>query len=306
MLVNCLILTFAAEIQWSLTVANEHAASTADFLQGVQGVAQAGRQLHRVFENSKGTAPDPKKLEFAVLRLQRAAVSQKEGSAPYQAFMFTELGSGDAGRAVKARTSEDTLAAVLAEMQVANVLLSAANSVGEEKAKPNPQLLDEAVRGLERTSATLENTLGSPLGEAAEPGRFGFTETTPAQTIASANLPDAVGAFRKGTAKALDAFVAESQGVATKVFDALKKLDGDKILAVLGTLGQKLQELPKVGYLWRLGVEKLQWVLTALARLLGTDALTKVREKVEKIWKDASRKASTRKPPSCGHSAWTA
>ena len=59
-------------------------------------------------------------------------------------------------------------------------------------------------------------------------------------------------------------------------------------------LGEAGAQLPKIGRLIRQGLRKLQGAINALVQLLGNDALTKIKEKLQEVWTDlqAGKQAS--------------
>lgn len=56
--------------------------------------------------------------------------------------------------------------------------------------------------------------------------------------------------------------------------------------AALGKLGDQVCELPKLGRLFRWGLEKLEGAITALGQFLGTEALNRIKTKLVHVWQD--------------------
>ncbi|HTG17448.1 MAG TPA: hypothetical protein VK747_19520 [Blastocatellia bacterium] len=200
--------------------------------------------------------------------------------------MFSELDTAAEGdKQKRERVMEDVLAGVLTDLNVANVLMAAGQTLGEMGQKAGANVLDEALLRLENTTRIIEQSLPVPLSIGAEPGRFGFAEAAAELIVAdSADLPSAIEGFRKRSNETLDDFVDQAKGVAVSIVAGLSKLDASKVLEALSGLGEKIEELPKVGRLFSQGIKKLQSAVDALMRLLGNDLLKKVKEQVGKIW----------------------
>jgi len=258
----------------------DHVDWTSDYLNDTQSVLNAGRRLRRVLSKDHSTR------EYAVTQLERAAQQQKTGGEGYRAFMFSELDTAAEGdKQKRERVMEDVLAGVLTDLNVANVLMAAGQTLGEMGQKAGANVLDEALLRLENTTRIIEQSLPVPLSIGAEPGRFGFAEAAAELIVAdSADLPSAIEGFRKRSNETLDDFVDQAKGVAVSIVAGLSKLDASKVLEALSGLGEKIEELPKVGRLFSQGIKKLQSAVDALMRLLGNDLLKKVKEQVGKIW----------------------
>jgi hypothetical protein len=264
---------------------SNHAVLTSDYLLSTQSVLNAGNRLRNLIDADRAT------LEYAITRLERAAQQHEDGGTGYRAFMFSELETAtEADKAMRERLTEDALASVLADLQVANVLIAAGQTLGETGERAEPRLLNEALLRLENTTRTIEQSLASPLAEGVEPGRFGFAEEVAApETVQSADLPSAIETLKSRSDETLTALVNETQGVMTSVLTALDKIDKAKVTAALSNLGFQVQALPRVGRLFRQGVEKLEGAIDALIRLLGSEVLAQIKAKVEEIWQKVKK-----------------
>jgi hypothetical protein len=261
-----------------------HEMYTSDYLLGTQSVLYAGKRLRSVLDADRAT------LEYAVTSLERAAQQQEGGGSEYRAFMFSGLDAiGEEDKETRERISEDVLASVLTDMQTANVLMAAGQVLGETGKRAPPHILDEAILKLDDTSKVIEHSISRPVAEGAEPGRFGFSETITVQDVSSADLPTAVETFGSYSNEALTTLVNETEGVVKSVISALSELDSARVIEAMSKLGEQMQELTKVGRLTRRGIEKLERAIDALFKLLGNDALAKIKEKVEKIWQDVKK-----------------
>jgi hypothetical protein len=258
----------------------DHVVHTSELLSSTESVLHAGRRLGRLADAS------PAKLQYAITRLEQAALLHDAGGTGYRAFMFSELeATPEEDKEKRERVTEDALVSILTDMQVANVLIAAGQTAGEMGERADPSHLNTALRSLENTAHAMERSLATPLAEGAEPGRFGFEETAAAEPIQSADVPAAKGTFQDRVGETIDMLVQESQSVATNIFDALSKIDQEKVVSALSKLGLQIQELPKVGRLIRLGIEKLEKAFDALISLLGSEVLAQAKDKVKETWK---------------------
>jgi len=261
-------------------MSGNHVGNTTDYLSGTQVVLSAGRQI-RAFLDA-----DPATLEYAVTRLERAAQEYEGRGSDYRAFMFSELDSTDeAEREIRQRLTEDVLATVLTDFEVANVMIAAGQTMGETGEKAEKRFLDDALLRLDITTRALERSLPSPLTVGTVPGRFGFAEAViPPQEIKSPDLMSAIQTFKRSSDETLTRLVSEAQGVGTSVVTSLSKLPEEKVLAALSKLGEQVQELPMIGRLFRQGVTKLLRAIDSLIRFLGKGALNLIKVKIEQIW----------------------
>lgn len=262
-------------------MSSDHITTVSDYLTNTQSVLFAGRKL------SDALNGDPAVAEFAVRRLERAAEQQTSGAAGYHAFMFAQADVSPRGAPqVQERVTEDMLASVLTDLDVANVLIAAGAARGEAGERADPALLDQALQRLDNSTRAMERAAASPLGAAASPGRFGFTDDKPPDEVKSADLAAAVKTLRKRSDETLQSLLTDAQAAVSGAIKALANLDEEKVIAALRTLGVQVQDLPKVGRLLQQGVEKLKAAIDSLIRLLGSDALKQIKDKAEKVWKD--------------------
>lgn len=259
---------------------NNHAALSRNYLSSTQSVLYAGRWLRDILDTDQETVED------AVTQLERATRHHEAGGSGYRTFMFSELETTiEEDKTARERLTEDVLASVLTDLQVANVLMAAGLTLGEGGEKAKSRFLDEALLNLENTTRVIERSLSSPLTKGAEPGRFGFTEIIVApETVEPVDLVSAIESFRNCAHETLITLVKEAEGVVTSVIAELSKIDEEKVGAAFSNLGRFTQELPKIGRLFRLGIEKLKKVIDALVQLLGTGALSEIKDKIEHIW----------------------
>lgn len=262
-------------------MATTHMLSTNRYLSNTADVLSAGRQLRDML------GEDLETLDYGVTRLEEAARNQEIGATTYRAFMFAELETSRiAKKERRERISEDVFASVLTDLQIANVLITAGNAVGETNGDSRPHLLDEALNDLGETSPVIERGLSSPLAKG--PGRFNFSGTLAKPTVFhSADAESAVQTFQRISDETLNKLVGGVHEVALSVFDALKKLGPEEILEALNKLGGPVQSL--TGMIRRLisvGIQKMKQAVDDLVRLIGNDAISKIRDKIKELWED--------------------
>lgn len=267
-------------------MATTHTISTSRYLLNTAGVLAAGRELQNML------GEDLETLDYAVTQLEEAAKDQEIGGTKYRAFMFAELKKSKGAQTERReRISEDVFATVLMDMQIANVLMAAGQVVGETNGESEPQLLDEALNDLEKTRPVIARGLSSPLAKEKGPGRFNFSES-PAKSKVSrpAKSESAVQTFKRVSDDTLDQLVSGVYEVSLSVFAALKKLSPEKILEALDQLGGPMKTI--TGLIRRLisqGIQKMKQAIDDLVRLIGNDAITKIRDEIKEIWTSSEK-----------------
>lgn len=258
----------------------DHAVSTNDYLQSTELVLLAGKQLRKMLD------AEPSTLEYYVTGLERAAQQHETGGNSYRGYMLNSLEAPQAQpQAVLNRVTQDTLASISADLQVANVLMAAGQILGETGAKAEPSLLDSALGGLESSTQVLEPSLLTPLDAAPAAGRFSLAAALPAAPLFhSNNLGDAVKCFGDTSSQTLTDLVKGAQDALSSAITALSKIDQQKVMEALSKLGAQVQDLPKIGRLFAQGVQKLEEAIDSLIRLLGSQALVQVKAQVEQVW----------------------
>lgn len=269
-----------------------HVVSTSRYLMNTSSVLAAGRQLQNTMGEDFG------QLEYAITQLEEAANEQDAGVTNYRAFMFSALDqSQPAQKETRERITEDVFATVLADLQIGSVLVAAGHDLGEADGKADGHRLAEALDALEETAPVIAQGLSMPLSAGPKPGRFNFSGAaakTESQDVLSPDPKSAMDTFEKSATQTLETFVGELRGVAVSVVDALKKLSPEKILEALESFGGPVKIV--TGAFKRLiekGLEKVRAAIDALTRLIGSDALTKIKDRVMKFWEEASDKKLT-------------
>jgi hypothetical protein len=122
-------------------------------------------------------------------------------------------------------------------------------------------------------------------GGAAD-GELGFEEGSAAGGVAVTTSEG----FRVRADETVESLVAEAGKVVATVAETLTKLaekvGSAELTKVLQGLGKQVAELPRIGVLFRKGLEKLQRAIGALLRFVGSDVLEKARDSVQHVWKE--------------------
>ena len=196
-----------------------------------------------------------------------SAADEHEGEAVKtrnQMFAETEM------TAKPEQLASDVMAAVLSDVHVANTLMAAGNALEETDADPNPELLNQAVFGMEETAPLQEQT-ERVLAFSAEP-------------IHSTDLPSARATFQRRADETLNSLISAANDASGNLISAMKKVDGQKLLDGPSQLGGPLADLPKAGNLFRKGVEKIQNAFDFLRRVLDSQLVSEVKEKLGELW----------------------
>jgi hypothetical protein len=168
---------------------------------------------------------------------------------------------------------EDTLSAILLELQSANTLIAAGMALNEHGGGADAKPLNEAVAQIRLTRSDVESHLSGV-------GRLGFAP----QAEPSATLGDARKLFLESGDKTLDSIAGGTESVVGSAFEKLKKADPSKVLEAIDSLGQSFQFAAAAGRLIRKGVEMLKGALDSLSKLFGDEALTEIKDKVGELW----------------------
>jgi|GEM_PF-1355652 hypothetical protein len=268
-----------------------HVVSTGRYLVNTSAVLSAGRTL----QDALSAEFDVDTLKYAVTQLTEAAKTQESGAKSYRSFMLTELETTEVVEEEKReRISEDVIGSVLVDLQVANVLMAAGNAVGEVNGNAQPELLDEALNDLEETRPVIASGLASPLAKGAMSGRFNFSGEAAAEeeekVFQSPDEESAIQTFKKVSGETLEQLATGVYEVALGVVDALKKLSPEKVLEALDQLGGPVKAI--TGMARRLigqGIQKMKRAIDDLTRLIGNDAITNIKDKVEEIWNNREK-----------------
>ena len=180
-----------------------------------------------------------------------------------------ELGFQTGADAVGAVDPDDSLRAILFEVQSANVLIAA--GLATEVPQPTASPLSRALDQIEQTQYLATPSSSSFLFAAGS-------------SVKSTDLNAAKRTFRTDAQFALDRVVTEAAELIDSVSEQLKKLDPGKIAEAIQNLGKPFQDAVDAGRLLKKGVERLKNAIRSLLDLLGSGALDHVREYAADLW----------------------
>jgi hypothetical protein len=242
-----------------------------DYVASTQEVLLAAKRLRSNLNKDIGSR------EFAVTQLEQAVKQQDAQGTSIRAFMFAEPADPEPDAVVP--TVEDALQSIEIDLGVANLLLAAGATLGETGQKAPPQVLDEAVLQFETRTQGME--------QAGNLSRFGFEDSAAAPAIVtSADLPTALENFRKQAEETLSQLVSDAQMVIGTIAEQLSNAGGEQVLDAIGKLNTGVKDLPKIGRLFRQGIEKIEQAIDALIRFLGSDVLESAKGTIETFWRE--------------------
>ncbi|NOZ29190.1 MAG: hypothetical protein GXP39_14230 [Chloroflexi bacterium] len=264
-----------------------HVLYTSDFLLSARTLVLAGQDLQEALAES-----DPAAIEFAITEMEQAYTRYDQASERYHMFMLGRLGTTRSAAQAE-RVSVDGLASLVTDFQVAYVLVAAGQAVGEgEPTTPDsrtiattPPSLTEALGALEETTRALRRPLTEPITQppSATRGMLRPAEAPEVEAFRSLSLQKAVQTFQAVTSETLEALVEGVHQAIMACAEALSRLDEDAVLRALQMLGLELEQIPNLGRLIRLGVDRLKKAITALTSWLGEEALDSLKEKIENM-----------------------
>jgi len=269
-------------------MATDQVASTNQYLSSTKSVLQAGRDLQKALTAKKGL----QEKNSALTKLAEAGAGHDVGTKGYRAFMFSEAESEGATEPThRIQAAENLFASTLSDLEIANVYLAAGQNIGETGEDPKPYLLDDALNRLEYTTDKLEAFLAGSETQGTGIARYGFAEA-PAEADSSSEKLSAIDAFSARADVTLKLLVDQAGEVVTTVIDDIKrlldKISPAKLLEALEGLGAPV-EFPKlIGKFIQQGIEKIASAINALVEFLGSDAVTKIKGEVVKLWNDVT------------------
>jgi hypothetical protein len=240
------------------------------YLSSAQSVLDSARLL--LSEIGSGT----ENLQPALDDLYQMALQHEEGGDRYRALMFSELRAAG-GEDQSERVTEDVLANILADVQVANVLIETGKIAGENNEQASPADLHKMVVGLDDTLQAIQ-----AQGEDSSANRYYFGESaSPEETDGAATPADR---FTNTAGKTLDDLVTEAQGVVNLIVKKMKKLDPSKIAEALSNLGAEVPQLASAGRFFNRGITLLRKAINSLIELFNKEALESVKDRVSELW----------------------
>lgn len=246
--------------------------STTSVTMAALSVLDAGRLVQTFLERGSG-------LPFAVTQLEVAAEKHETGVDGVVSLGFAEL---ERSQSATQGVAHDVLVTVLADFDVAGVLVAAGQASGDGIAAPgDAALLDHALGRLAETTRSM-------TADAAVPLRFGFGEPDhPTPEPASATPEAAAERLRGRAVEALTTLSSRSGDVAGQIVTALKDMAPEAVSDALRKVGHAIPTIPRLGNLIGRGLRILRRALETLGRMLQFDVAGKVNEWVASLWERA-------------------
>lgn len=232
------------------------------------------RQLLQALANKDEAARDN-----AVARLTALARDSSKTEFRFQSVAGAPVASAP-------QMPEEKLVGALLDFETANVFLAAgqaADSAQKEDhhaVETGSMYLRQAVSSLEQTSLNLE---APPAFVLEYRDLIALNLNAPPPPPA---LPIQAPQLNTDAKTAVQTIIDESQRIVERLIEQAKKLDPSKMLQALQHLGSQVSGLAAAGQLIQQGIEKLKSAYQTLIDLIGSDALTKIKDKVGKTWED--------------------
>jgi tetrahydromethanopterin S-methyltransferase subunit A len=263
-----------------------HIAHVGDFLLSIRALAFAGQDLQDALAQGDADARD-----FAIAELEQAYTRYDQASEGYRAFMLGRLGTTRSPVQAE-RVSIDALGSVVADLQVAHVLLAAGQSIGEletptalTRSMDAPSPLAEALQSLNNTARDLRQALAMPISQpvVATRGLFGSPQPVVIEPVQSPSFEQALDTFRSTAMDTLEHMVDGVHKAIRSCIEAISGLDEKAILSALEMLVGELGALPEVGRLVRLAVDRLKKAITAILTFLGDEVMDALKAKLKEL-----------------------
>jgi hypothetical protein len=270
-------------------------AATSDLLLSARTIYLAGQDLQEALQQN-----DPSAIEFAVTGLEQAYTRYDQAGERYRRELVPPAAATRAApEPTAAVASDDTaaLAGVITDLQVSQLLLVAGRATGEGVAATRgarslaeePVTLSDALQALDTTARALRAPLMPATAPAAAVTRGGVG---PAAAARSLTLAEALQTLSQTAQATLTQLVDGVYGAIRSCIDAISNLDQSAILAALRALGAQALEIPDVGRLLRLGIDRLQKAIAAITEALGGTIVALIKMKIETMvreWLGAQR-----------------
>jgi hypothetical protein len=159
-------------------------------------------------------------------------------------------------------SAEGALAQILDVAQTAHILIAAADAVNGISHSADTSALDRAIDALDSTTD------------------FTTASHFMIEQKHSPDLPSARQTLRLRVNESLETLITEAQRAGSNVVERFRKIDATKAFEALASLGGPFERLPDLSVLVQAGVEKLQSAFEWLIRLLGSDCIKDVKNKL--------------------------
>ncbi|WP_410592761.1 hypothetical protein [Amycolatopsis sp. lyj-23] len=208
-------------------------------------------------------------LELATDRLALAAEQSLSQFDETAAMAFDGLGAQPTPER-RQEAADEVLASALGQFQVANTLLAASIAVGEE-GEAEPSALDESLQQLDRTVAVLAV---APPEDPPSPD--------------SATEKGAVLALCNQLSKTLEELTKRSLDVVTESITGIRDGGPKPMQDMWDWVKEKVRSDEIGGRLAKLGLRALQGAVDLLNRVVPSERLAAVRERVERLVRSAA------------------
>ena len=237
-----------------MAIANQYRSGTASILR-------AGQALESAVE-----AGDDVEIQQAVAELRRAAEARELAGAAVAGFASTVAPTGPP----EPQAADETLAQVLAELNVGQTLLAAGGVAKERGAQPSPVLFPDALEGLQEATLWME-----PPAESATAG-FGRRNVPPPGP--------ALDVFRDLVPQTVDAIVTRTAGLGKDVTTGLVAIPASAVQPVVAGAVAVVTTIPDVGPLVAAGLRAVQRAVQALERLIPGEFVGTLRQWANEWW----------------------
>ena len=270
-------------------------AATSDLLLSARTIYLAGQDLQEALQQN-----DPSAIEFAVTGLEQAYARYDQAGERYRRELAPPAAATRAAPEPTTAVAPDDTAAlvgVITDLQVSQLLLVAGRVTGEGVAATRgarslaeePVTLSDALQSLDTTARALRAPLMPAAAPAVAVTRGGVG---PAAAARSLTLAEALQTLSQTAQATLTQLVDGVYGAIRSCIDAIADLDRNAILAALRALGAQALEIPDVGRLLRLGIDRLQKAIAAITEALGGTIVALIKMKIETMvreWLGAQR-----------------
>jgi hypothetical protein len=235
-------------------------AIASQYRSGTASILRAGRALESAFEIGEEV-----EIQQAVAELRRAAEARELGGGAVAGFASAAVPTEP-----PEEEADETLAQVLAELNVGETLLAAGSVAGERDAQRSPALLSDALGSLQEATSRME-----PAAEAAIAG-FGPRRSRPPGP--------ALDVFRDFLPQTVDTIVRRTAGLGSDVVTGLVAIPASALQPVVAGAVAATTTLPDAGPLVAAGLRAVQRTLQALQRLIPGEFVGALRDWAKQWW----------------------
>jgi hypothetical protein len=236
-------------------------AISSEYRRGAASVLRAGQALQDAVELG-----DDDEIQAALAELRRAAAARESDGGAVAGF----APAATAERTLAPLELDEELDQVLVEVNVGQALLAAGSVARERGAQPAPELLPEALAGLEQTTRRMDRP--------PEPATAGFLQRE------GAPKGPPLEVFRDHLPRTVEGIVTRTTAVGKDVAVGLVAIPAAALQPIVGGAVGVASALPDVGPLVRAGLRAVQRAIEALQRLVPSQVIEKVREWAKEWW----------------------